>query len=83
MGVVPYIQSVTEPTGRILSNCNIKVALKLYLTYLSHTFAKPKGPVHINQKTHAVSLYHAVNRNNGSYSPQEYLVNDVIPPVYI
>ncbi len=30
--VVPYIQGVTEPIKRILSNCNIKVALKPYLT---------------------------------------------------
>jgi hypothetical protein len=46
---------------RILSNCNIKVALKPYLT-LGHIFAKPKEPVKTNQKTHAVGyiLYHAV-----------------------
>ena len=36
-----------------LSNCNIKVALKPYLT-LGHIFAKPKDPVKTNQKTHAV-----------------------------
>jgi hypothetical protein len=30
--IVPYIQGVTEPIKRILSNCNIKVALKPYLT---------------------------------------------------
>ena len=36
--VVPYIQGVTEPIKRILSNCNIKVALKPYLT-LGHIFA--------------------------------------------
>ena len=40
--VVPYIQGVTEPIKRILSNCNIKVALKPYLT-LGHIFAKPTG----------------------------------------
>ena len=31
-GVVPYIQGVTEPIKRIVSNCNIKVASKPYLT---------------------------------------------------
>jgi hypothetical protein len=51
--IVPYIQGVTEPIKRILSNCNIKVALKPYLT-LGHTFEKPKDPVKTNQKTHAV-----------------------------
>ena len=51
--VVPYIQGVTEPIKRILSNCNTKVALKPYLT-LGHIFAKPKDPIPTNQKTHAV-----------------------------
>ena len=51
--IVPYIQDVTEPIKRILSNCNIKVALKPCLT-LGHIFAKPKDPVKTNQKTHAV-----------------------------
>jgi hypothetical protein len=51
--IVPYIQGVTEPIKRILSNCNIKVALKPYLT-LGHIFAKPKDSVKTNQKTHAV-----------------------------
>ncbi len=51
--VVPYIQGVTEPIKRILSNCNIKVALKPYLT-LGHIFAKLKDPIPTNQKTHAV-----------------------------
>ncbi len=51
--VAPYIQGVTEPIKRILSNCNIKVALKPYLT-LGHIFAKPKDPIPTNQKTHAV-----------------------------
>ena len=51
--IVPYIQGVTEPIKRILSNCNIKVALKPYLT-LGHIFAKPKDPVETNQKTHAI-----------------------------
>ena len=51
--IVTYIQGVTEPIKRILSNCNIKVALKPYLT-LGHIFAKPKDPVKTNQKTHAV-----------------------------
>ena len=51
--VVPYIQGVTEPIKRILSNCNIKVALKPYLT-LGQIFAKPKDPIPTNQKTHAV-----------------------------
>ena len=51
--IVPYIRGVTEPIKRILSNCNIKVALKPYLT-LGHIFAKPKDPVKANQKTHAV-----------------------------
>ena len=36
-----------------MSNCNIKVALKPYLT-LGHIFAKPKDPIPTNQKTHAV-----------------------------
>jgi hypothetical protein len=51
--IVPYIQGVTEPIKTILSNCNIKVALKPYLT-LGHIFAKPKDPVKTNQKTCAV-----------------------------
>ena len=51
--IVPYIQGVAEPIKRILSNCNIKVALKPYLT-LGHIFAKPKDLVKTNQKTHAV-----------------------------
>jgi hypothetical protein len=51
--IVPYIQDVTEPIKRILSNCSIKVALKPYLT-LGNIFAKPKDPVKTNQKTHAV-----------------------------
>jgi hypothetical protein len=58
--IVPYIQGVTEPIKRILSNCNIKVALKAYLT-LGPFCAKPKDPVKTNQKTHAVySIYHTV-----------------------
>ena len=51
--IVPYIQGVTEPIKRILSNCNVKVALKPYLT-LGHIFAKPKDPVETNQKTRAI-----------------------------
>jgi hypothetical protein len=51
--IVPYIQDVTEPIKRILSNCNIKVALKPCLA-LGHIFAKPKDPVKTNQKTDAV-----------------------------
>jgi hypothetical protein len=39
--IVPYICGVTEPIKRILSNCNIKVALKPYLT-LGHIFTKRK-----------------------------------------
>ena len=39
--IVPYIQDVTEPIKRILSNCNIKVALKPYLT-LGQYFRKAK-----------------------------------------
>jgi hypothetical protein len=38
---------------RILSNCNIKVALKTYLT-LGHIFTKAKDPVKTNQKTRTV-----------------------------
>jgi hypothetical protein len=34
--IVPYIQGVTEPIKKILSNCNIKVALKPYLTSYAH-----------------------------------------------
>ena len=34
-------------------DCGVKVALKPYLT-LSRIFARPKDPVHINKKTHAV-----------------------------
>ena len=45
--IVPYIRGVTEPIKRMLSNCNIKVALKRYLT-LGHIFAKPKDPVKTN-----------------------------------
>jgi hypothetical protein len=56
--IVPCIQGVTEPIKRNLSNCNIKVALKPYLT-LGHIFAKPKDPVKTNQKTLYI-LYHAV-----------------------
>ena len=51
--IVPYIQGVTEPIKRILSNCNVKVALKPYLT-LGHIFGKPNDPVETNQKTHAI-----------------------------
>ena len=51
--IVPYIQGVTEPIKRMLSNCNIKVALKPYLT-LGHISAKPKDPVKTNQKTYAI-----------------------------
>ena len=46
-------KSQNQSIKRILSNCNIKVALKPYLT-LGHIFAKPKDPVKTNQKTHAV-----------------------------
>jgi hypothetical protein len=42
--IVAYIRGVTEPIKRILSNCNIKIALKPYLT-LGHIFSKPKDPV--------------------------------------
>jgi hypothetical protein len=59
--IVPYIRGVIEPIRRILSNCNIKVALKPYLT-LGHIFAKPKDPVKTNQKTHAVYSI----QNNGN-----------------
>ena len=38
---------------RILSDYNINVALKPYLT-LDHIFPKPKDPTPKNQKTHAV-----------------------------
>jgi hypothetical protein len=51
--IVPYIRGVTEPIKRILSNGNIKVALKRYLT-LGHIFAKPKDPVKTSHKTYAV-----------------------------
>ena len=54
--VVPYIQGATEPIKRILSDCNIKVALKPYLTF-GHIFAKPKDPIPKNQKTHATIIY--------------------------
>jgi hypothetical protein len=47
--IVPYIRGVTEQTKRILSNCNINVALKPYLI-LGHIFAKRKDPVKTNQK---------------------------------
>jgi hypothetical protein len=57
--IVPYIQGVTEPIKRILSNCNIKVALKPYLT-LGHIFAKPKDPVKQIRKLMLYILYHAL-----------------------
>jgi hypothetical protein len=57
--IVPYIQGVTEQIKRILSNCNIKVALKPYLT-LGHIFAKPKVPVKQITKSMLYILYHAV-----------------------
>ena len=63
--IVPYIQGVTEPIKRILSNCNIKVALKSYLT-LGHTFAKPKDPVKTEiRKLMLYILYHAVTARKG------------------
>ena len=37
--IVPYSQGVAEPIKIILSNCNINVVLKPYLT-LGHIFAK-------------------------------------------
>jgi hypothetical protein len=58
--IVPYIQGVTEPIKRILSNCNIKVVLKPYLT-LGHIFAKPKDPVKKQiRELMLYILYHAV-----------------------
>ena len=51
--IVPYIQGVTEAIKRILSNCNIKVALKPYLT-LGHIFAKPKEPVKTNHAVYSI-----------------------------
>jgi hypothetical protein len=39
----PYIHGVTGQIKRILSNCNMKVALKPYFT-LGHIFAKSKDP---------------------------------------
>ena len=55
--IVPYIQGIVEPIRRVLNNCGIKVALKLFQT-LGHIFAKPKDHVPTDQKTHAV--YHVV-----------------------
>ena len=49
----PYIQGIAEPIRRILNNCGIKVALKLFQT-LGHIFTKPKDHVPTDQKTHAV-----------------------------
>jgi hypothetical protein len=57
--IVPYIRGVAEPIKRILSNCNINVALKPYLT-LGHIFAKPKDPVKQIRKLMLYILYHAV-----------------------
>jgi hypothetical protein len=57
--IVPYIRGVTEPIKRILSNYNIKVALKPYLT-LGHIFAKPKDPLKQIRKLMLYVLYHAV-----------------------
>jgi hypothetical protein len=50
--IVPYIQGVTEPIKRILSNCGS--ALKPGYLTSGNIFAKPKDPVRTNQKTHAV-----------------------------
>ena len=50
--IVPYIQGIAEPIRRVLNNCGIKAALKPFQT-LGHIFAKPKGRVPADQKTHA------------------------------
>ena len=65
-----------------LSNCNIKVALKPYLT-LGHIFEKPKDPVKTNQKTHAVYSIPCYTQDcvenskvittNNAYLPEEYM----------
>ena len=42
--ILPYVKGTTEPIKRILSNYNIKVALKPHHT-IGNLFPKPKDPV--------------------------------------
>ena len=51
--LVPYVRGVSKPIKKILNNCDIKVALKLFLT-LGHIFSKPKDPVTTKQRANAV-----------------------------
>ena len=54
--VVPYIQGVTEPIERILNNCNVKVALKPYLT-LGHIFPKCQSRKILFKQIRKLMLY--------------------------
>ena len=51
--VIPYIQGVTEPIGRILNSHNVKVAQEPFQN-LGYTFVKPKDPVTKEQRTDAI-----------------------------
>jgi len=42
--ILPYVKGTTEPIKRILSNYNIKVALKPHHT-IGNLFPKPKNPI--------------------------------------
>lgn len=47
--IAAYFKGVTEPVKRTLSECNIKVASKTYLT-LGHVFPKLRNPTHKSAK---------------------------------
>ena len=51
--VILYIQDVTEPVKRILSNHNVKVAQNPFQTS-GHIFVKPKDPGMKEQRTNAI-----------------------------
>ena len=51
--ILPYVKGTTEPIKRILSNYNIKVALKPHHT-IGNIFPKPKDPVRKDQTRGAI-----------------------------
>jgi len=51
--ILPYVRGTTEPIKRILSNYNIKVALKPHHT-IGNLFPKPKDPIPKDQTHGAI-----------------------------
>ena len=78
---VPYIQEITKPIRRVLNNYGIKVALKPFQTYWDVFLQNPRIITTNNRYGQRLCLeaWHinaspcALNRDDGSHLPKEYL----------